>query len=251
MKEAEIFRRMYEESSAVVFFGGAGVSTESGIPDFRSEDGLYKTKWKYPPETILSRSFFLSHPAEFYEFYREKLVVKGAKPNACHLSLKRMEEEGKLKALITQNIDSLHQKAGSKNVLELHGSTAECKCTKCGAHFDGKRLEGGEEIPVCECTGILRPCITLYEEPLKQQVIEESVRAISEADMLIIGGTSLVVYPAASFINYFHGKYLVLINRSPTQADGIASLIVRERIASFFTAVFKLQDVNRISALNQ
>lgn len=238
MNEIESFRQMYEASSYVVFFGGAGVSTESGIADFRSEDGLYNEKWKYPPETILSRSFFVSHPKEFYEFYRAKLLTKNAKPNACHLALKKMEDEGKLKAVITQNIDSLHEKAGSKKVLLLHGTTSKGECTKCKKEYGEDFAEGNSSVPLCECGGILRPCITLYEEALNPDVIRESVKEISSADMLIIGGTSLVVYPAASFINYFRGKYLVVINKLSTHADSFATLVVREKIASFFQKVF-------------
>lgn len=234
-KLIEKLQKMYDESNNIVFFGGAGVSTESGIPDFRSQDGLYNQRWKYPPETIISHSFFEAKPKEFYEFYREKLIIKNAKPNAAHIALAKMEEKGKLKAIVTQNIDGLHQMAGSKVVWELHGSTLRNYCVKCGAFYDvdfiEKQSQTPEGIPRCtKCGGIVKPDVVLYEESLDQKVINGAISAISDADMLIIGGTSLVVYPAASLIDYFSGKYLVLINKSQTQSDRKANLVIHDSI---------------------
>ena len=202
------------KSSRIVFFGGAGVSTESGIPDFRSVDGLYHQKYDYPPETILSHTFWEQNPEEFYRFYRDKLIVKGAKPNAAHLRLAKLEKQGKLKAVVTQNIDGLHQAAGSQVVYELHGSIHRNYCEKCGRFYDAGFVKAAEGVPVCSCGGRIKPDVVLYEEALDGTIIEKAVRAISQADMLIIGGTSLVVYPAAGFIDYFRGKYLVVINKS-------------------------------------
>ena len=202
------------KSSSIVFFGGAGVSTESGIPDFRSVDGLYHQKYDYPPETILSHTFWEENPEEFYRFYRDKLIVKGAKPNAAHLRLAKLEQQGKLRAVVTQNIDGLHQAAGSQVVYELHGSIHRNYCEKCGRFYDAGFVKAAEGVPVCSCGGRIKPDVVLYEEALDGTIIEKAVRAISQADMLIIGGTSLVVYPAAGFIDYFRGKYLVVINKS-------------------------------------
>ena len=231
----ETLRQWVGESSNIVFFGGAGVSTESGIPDFRSVDGLYSQKWKYPPETIISHSFFERDPAEFYRFYREKLVARDAKPNAAHLKLAQWKKEGKLRAILTQNIDGLHQAAGSKEVLELHGSTHRCYCARCRKPYPASYVNDGEGIPLCDCGGIVRPDVVLYEEPLDEDILQRSVMHIRAADMLIIGGTSLAVYPAAGLINYYRGSRLVLVNRGATPRDGDADLIVRGNIGEVFS----------------
>lgn len=228
-------QKIYDESSNIVFFGGAGVSTESGIPDFRSQDGLYAEKWKYPPEVIVSHSFFMGKTKEFYDFYREKLIIHGIKPNAAHIALAKMEEAGKLKAIVTQNIDGLHQAAGSKTVYELHGSVLRNYCMKCGESYDvdfiDKESRTDEGIPRCKkCGGIVKPDVVLYEEGLNQKIIEASVNAIASADTLIIGGTSLVVYPAAGLIDYFRGKHVVLINKSTTASDSKADLVIHDSI---------------------
>ena len=207
------------ESDNIVFFGGAGVSTESGIPDFRSVDGLYNQKWKYPPETILSHSFFEHDPEEYYRFHREKLVIDGVKPNRAHTRLAELEQEGKLKAVITQNIDGLHQAAGSKNVLELHGSILRAYCSRCRKPYDADVINHGQGIPRCSCGGVIRPDIVLYEEPLDDDVIRRAIYYIRNADVLIVGGTSLRVYPAAGLINYYRGNKLVLITRTSTPAE--------------------------------
>ena len=222
-------------SDNIVFFGGAGVSTESGIPDFRSVDGLYNQKWKYPPETILSHSFFERDPEEYYRFHREKLVIDGVKPNRAHTRLAELEEEGKLKAVITQNIDGLHQMAGSKNVLELHGSILRAYCSRCRKPYDADVINHGQGVPRCSCGGVIRPDIVLYEEGLDDDVIMRSIHYIRQADVLIVGGTSLRVYPAAGLINYYRGNKLVLITRSstPTAAD----LVVHGRIGEVFDQI--------------
>lgn len=230
-------RTWIEESSNIVFFGGAGVSTESGIPDFRSVDGLYNQKYKYPPETIISHSFFERDPEEFYRFYRDKLIIKGAKPNAAHLRLAELERQGKLKAVITQNIDGLHQLAGSRNVLELHGSTLRNYCLRCGRTYGVEAIENCTGVPKCTCGGTIRPDVVLYEEGLDSEILQKSVRAIAEADVLIVGGTSLVVYPAAGLINYYRGNKLVLINKSPTAYDSQANLLIGEKIGEVFSQV--------------
>jgi len=218
-------------SSNIVFFGGAGVSTESGIPDFRSQDGLYHMKYKYPPETIISHSFFVHKPEEFYRFYKDKMLAPEAQPNKAHLALARLEQMGKLKAVITQNIDGLHQKAGSKKVLELHGSVLRNHCVKCNAPYSMEYVKNSEGVPRCEkCGGIVKPDVVLYEESLDTEVLEESVSYISNADVLIIGGTSLVVYPAAGLIDYFHGRKLVVINKSATPRDQAADLLIEDSI---------------------
>lgn len=221
---------LIEKSNNIVFFGGAGVSTESGIPDFRSVDGLYSQKFDYPPETMLSHSFFVRHPEEFFRFYREKMLIKGAKPNPAHLRLAALEKEGKLKAVITQNIDGLHQAAGSKKVLELHGSTQRNFCTRCAKSYPPEAVEQCEGVPRCSCGGIIKPDVVLYEEGLDDMVVNEAIRCISQADLLIVGGTSLVVYPAAGLLRFYRGKELVLINKGETSADEIATLILREPI---------------------
>lgn len=218
-------------SDRIVFFGGAGVSTESGIPDFRSVDGLYHQKWAYPPETILSATFFYKNTSEFYRFYREKLIIKGVKPNRAHLKLAELEAKGKLTAVITQNIDGLHQAAGSKRVYELHGSTLRNFCTKCHAPYSIDFIAEAKDIPLCaQCGGLVKPDVVLYEEGLDNDCIEGAVKAIRSADMLIIGGTSLTVYPAAGLINYFSGNKLVLINRDPTPTDSNANLVIHDKI---------------------
>lgn len=227
-------RQWIEESDNIVFFGGAGVSTESGIPDFRSVDGLYNQKWAYPPETILSHTFFEKDPEEFYRFYHEKLVVRGAEPNAAHRKLAELERAGKLKAILTQNIDGLHQAAGSREVLELHGSTHRCYCSACYKPWPAAHMNDCEGVPRCTCGGIVRPDVVLYEEPLDQDILTRSVNYIARADMLIIGGTSLAVYPAAGLIHYYRGHKLVLVNRGATPQDGNADLIVRGNIGQVF-----------------
>ncbi len=230
-------REMIAGSDNIVFFGGAGVSTESGIPDFRSVDGLYNQKWKYPPETILSHSFFESNPEEYYRFHREKLVVEGVKPNQAHLRLAQLEQEGKLKAVITQNIDGLHQAAGSKNVLELHGSILRAYCSRCRKPYPPEKMNYGTGVPRCTCGGVIRPDIVLYEEPLDDDIVRRAIAYIRNADILIIGGTSLNVYPAAGLINYYRGNKLVLINLSETPYDSYADLIIHEKIGQVFSRV--------------
>ena len=224
-------QEIIDQSDNIVFFGGAGVSTESGIPDFRSVDGLYNQKYDYPPETILSRTFFMNKTKEFYKFYRDKLIIHGVKPNKAHIALARLEEKGKLKAVITQNIDGLHQLAGSKNVIELHGSTLRNYCMDCGEAYGIDYIDKADGIPRCEsCGGIIKPDVVLYEEMLDDNAIRSAVSYISKADTLIIGGTSLNVYPAAGFINYFTGKHLVIINKASTPADRNAELVINEPI---------------------
>lgn len=222
------------ESSNIVFFGGAGVSTESGIPDFRSVDGLYHQKWKYPPETILSRSFFDQNPEEYYRFHREKLVIDGVKPNRAHLRLAELEQEGKLQTVITQNIDGLHQAAGSRNVIELHGSILRAYCSRCRRPYPEKSINRGEGVPRCDCGGVIRPDIVLYEEPLEQDNISRAVNYLRKAEVLIIGGTSLNVYPAAGLVNYYRGNKLALINLSETPYDSYADLVIHEKIGEVF-----------------
>lgn len=230
MENIEKLQQMIDESNRIVFFGGAGVSTESNIPDFRSADGLYRQQYKYSPEQIVSHSFFLRYPEEFYDFYKKKMMFLNAKPNKAHLKLAELEAAGKLTAVITQNIDGLHQAAGSKNVLELHGSILRNYCMKCKKNYSAEYVKNSVGIPHCECGGTIRPDVVLYEEGLDSSVIQRSIRAIAEADMLIIGGTSLVVYPAAGFIDYFRGKHLVLINKDATARDVGAELTIHEPI---------------------
>lgn len=228
MYEAETARlqEIIDDSENIVFFGGAGVSTESGIPDFRSADGIYHQQYRYSPEQIVSHSFFMRNTDAFYEFYKEKMMFLEAKPNAAHLKLAQLEAEGKLKTVITQNIDGLHQAAGSKNVWELHGSIHRNYCRKCGKFYDASYVKNADGVPRCECGGLIKPDVVLYEEGLDSGVIEHSIRAICEADTLIIGGTSLVVYPAAGFIDYFRGKHLVVINKSATAKEVRAELTI-------------------------
>lgn len=237
-EKVNVLRDMVAKSSSIVFFGGAGVSTESGIPDFRSVDGLYHQQYAYPPETILSHTFFRKHTEEFYRFYRNKMLYPDAVPNAAHRKLAEWEQEGKLKAVITQNIDGLHHAAGSKTVWELHGSVLRNYCEDCGVFYDMKYIMESEGIPRCEkCGGIVKPDVVLYEEGLDQHTLNEAVKAIKEADMLIIGGTSLAVYPAAGLIDYFLGKYLVLINKASTPRDNMADLVIRDSIGEVLGAL--------------
>ncbi|MBQ3670798.1 MAG: NAD-dependent protein deacylase [Treponema sp.] len=235
-------QQIIDGTSAIVFFGGAGVSTESGIPDFRSRDGLYNQEWKYPPEEIISRSFFDRDPKEFYRFYRKKLIIKDVKPNITHTRLAELEAKGKLRAVVTQNIDGLHQMAGSRRVFELHGSTLRNFCMDChapyGIDFIAESENTDEKIPRCtKCGGIVKPDVVLYEEGLDDDVVNGALKAISEADTLIIGGTSLVVYPAAGFIRYFRGKHLVMINKSETAADASCELVIHDSLGKVFGAL--------------
>ncbi len=219
-------KQWVEESRRIVFFGGAGVSTESGIPDFRSEDGLYRQTYQYPPEQMLSHSFFMSHTEEFFEYYKNQMLVLDVKPNNAHLALAKLEQEGKLTAVVTQNIDGLHQAGGSENVLELHGSIHRNYCMKCHKFYDGAYVKAQPGIPRCSCGGIIKPDVVLYEEALDQDTMNRSVQAISQADLMIIGGTSLVVYPAAGLVQYYRGRRLVLINKGSTSMDGNADLVI-------------------------
>ena len=226
----DMLRTWVGESHNIVFFGGAGVSTESGIPDFRSVDGLYHQKFDYPPETILSHGFFCAHPEEFFRFYREKMLPLEARPNAAHLTLARWEREGRLKAVVTQNIDGLHQAAGSKQVYELHGSVHRNYCEKCGKFYDLDHILHTTGVPRCDCGGVIKPDVVLYEEALNDRVIDGAVNAIAQADLLIVGGTSLNVWPAAGLINYFRGDRLALINKSPVARDLAAGLVITDPI---------------------
>lgn len=225
-EKIEKLQQMIDECRNIVFFGGAGVSTESGIPDFRSVDGLYNQKYDYPPETILSHTFYMKKTEEFYRFYRDKMLCLTAKPNKAHRKLAELEKAGKLSAVITQNIDGLHQAAGSQKVLELHGSVLRNYCTACGKFYDAEYILNSTKTPKCECGHVIKPDVVLYEEGLDQGILSESVRSIQNADMLMIGGTSLAVYPAAGLIDYFNGKYLVVINRSVTAKDKLADLAI-------------------------
>ncbi|MCI8749326.1 MAG: NAD-dependent protein deacylase [Lachnospiraceae bacterium] len=226
-----------EESSNIVFFGGAGVSTESGIPDFRSTDGLYSQTYDYPPETILSHSFFRQKPGEFYKFYRDKMICTDAEPNITHLKLAELEQKGKLKAVITQNIDGLHQKAGSKTVYELHGSVLRNYCMKCHKFYDIDAITSSTDIPICSCGGTIKPDVVLYEEGLDNNTTSSSVAAISDADILIVGGTSLAVYPAAGLLQYYSGNKLVLINKSATPLDSKADLLLQCPLGEVFSQI--------------
>ncbi len=227
-------KKMIDETDNIVFFGGAGVSTESGVPDFRSEDGLYHQHYKYPPEQMLSHTFYERMPEEFFRFYRDKLLVKGIEPNKAHKKLAQWEKEGKLKAVITQNIDGLHQAAGSKEVLELHGSVHRNYCERCGKFYDFDFMADCEGVPYCECGGRIKPDVVLYEEGLDMQIMQKAVDYIANADVLIIGGTSLVVYPAAGLIDYYRGNKLVLVNKSATSRDGQADLVIQGPIGEIF-----------------
>ena len=234
-EQIEKLRKIIENSQNIVFFGGAGVSTESGIPDFRSVDGLYNQKYDYPPETILSHTFYRRKTEEFYRFYRDKMIFLEARPNTAHRKLAQWEEEGKLKAVITQNIDGLHQMAGSKKVLELHGSVLRNYCEECGKFYDAGFILSSEGIPKCECGGGVKPDVVLYEEGLEQQVMQEAVRCIREADVLIVGGTSLAVYPAAGLIDYYQGNKLILINKTATPRDKVADFVLQGCIGEIFS----------------
>jgi NAD-dependent deacetylase len=233
--------KMILEEGNTVFFGGAGVSTESGIPDFRSTDGLYHTEYDYPPEALVSHSFFYQNTEEFYRFYKNKMLFPEAQPNACHKGLAKLEEEGKLRAVITQNIDGLHQKAGSKTVFELHGSVWRNFCTKCKKRHTMYEIMNAKGVPYCECGGLIKPDVVLYEEALEDKTVMGAVRAIANANTLIVGGTSLIVYPAAGLLRYFNGKHLVVINRTPTSADGGAELLFTEDIGKVFADLDKIK----------
>ena len=230
-------KEIVDQSDNIVFFGGAGVSTESGIPDFRSTDGLYHQEYRYPPETILSHTFFRQNPEEFYRFYRAKMLAPHAKPNAAHKKLAQWEKEGKLKAVITQNIDGLHQAAGSKTVLELHGSTLRNYCMKCGRFYDRNAILESTGVPHCECGGVIKPDVVLYEESLNEKVLDGAIRAIAAADLLIVGGTSLAVYPAAGLLQYFRGDALVLINKGATPMDNNADLLIQQPIGQVLGSI--------------
>lgn len=231
-------QQIIDDSENIVFFGGAGVSTESGIPDFRSVDGLYNQKYDYPPEEILSHTFFCNHTDYFYNFYRDKLICTDAEPNPAHLKLAELEKAGKLSAVVTQNIDGLHQKAGSKTIFELHGSTLRNYCTKCGKFFDVDYIADSKGVPKCDkCGGLVKPDVVLYEEGLDNNTVNGAVNAISNADCLIVAGTSLTVYPAAGFIRYFRGKYFVLINRDETAADSSANLVIHDSVGKVLSEI--------------
>lgn len=235
MEQITQLQNIISNAKNIVFFGGAGVSTESGIPDFRSQDGLYNQKYAYPPETILSHTFFIYHTAEFYDFYRDKMLCLDARPNAAHLKLAEWEREGRLSAVVTQNIDGLHQKAGSKNVLELHGSIWRNYCTHCGKSYPVEDIANSKGVPHCSCGGVIKPDVVLYEEGLDGDVLSRSVKHISEADVLIIGGTSLNVYPAAGLIDYFNGKYLVVVNKGAPARKVDGALYIDGKIGEIFS----------------
>lgn len=237
MDKIEKFCKIVKNSRNIVFFGGAGVSTESGIPDFRSVDGLYNQQYDYPPEEILSHTFFMKNTEEFYRFYRNKMLCLDAKPNMAHLKLAELESRGVLKAVVTQNIDGLHQVAGSKNVFELHGSVHRNYCMKCHKEYDARFMLGSEGVPKCSCGGIIKPDVVLYEEALDDDTVTGAVHAIAKADTLIIGGTSLNVYPASGLIRYFRGENLVIINMSPTPTDNNADLLIHEKIGEVFAHI--------------
>ena len=236
----EQLKEIIDKSDNIVFFGGAGVSTESGVPDFRSVDGLYNQEYAYPPETILSHTFYKRNPEEFFRFYRNKMLFPNAEPNNAHKALAKLEEMGKLKAVITQNIDGLHQKAGSKVVYELHGSVYRNHCESCGKFYGFDEVYKMQGIPRCQCSGIIKPDVVLYEEGLEQMTINRLVEAIAKADVLIIGGTSLAVYPAAGLIDYYRGNKLILINKSSTPKDSRANLVIHEPIGEVFSQVVEL-----------
>ena len=237
MTELETLQQYIDQAKRIVFFGGAGVSTESGVPDFRSQDGLYHQQWKYPPETILSHSFFVTKTAEFYDFYQQKMLFLEVQPNGAHKKLAELEAAGKLSAVITQNIDGLHQAAGSKNVLELHGSIHRNRCLKCAKFFPPEYIRDSQGIPKCECCGVIKPEVVLYEEGLDDDVLSAAVHHIRQADTMIIAGTSLTVYPAAGLVHYFRGRHLVLINRDATPMDNRADLVIHNRVGQVFSAL--------------
>ncbi len=233
--EIETLQKWVDESSNIVFFGGAGVSTESGIPDFRSVDGLYHQKFEYPPETIISHSFYEKNPAYFFRFYREKMLPLGFEPNITHKKLAELEQKGKLRAVVTQNIDGLHQKAGSKTVYELHGSVLRNYCTRCRKFYPAEYVKNADGVPLCTCGGIVKPDVVLYEEGLDEQTLQNAVMAIRAADLLIVGGTSLTVYPAAGLLQYYRGSRLVLINRDETPYDSYADLVLHQSLGDVFS----------------
>ena len=230
----EKLQEIIDKANNIVFFGGAGVSTESGIPDFRSKDGLYHMKYKYPPEEILSHSFFMDNPEEFYKFYKDKMNSLNVKPNISHEFLAKLEKAGKLRAIITQNIDGLHTKAGSKNVLELHGTIYKNHCIKCNKEYSAEYVFNSEGVPYCECGGIIKPDVVLYEEALNDFTVMQAINYIKQADVLIVAGTSLTVYPASGLIRYFRGKHLVIINRDTTDYDNMAELVIHEKLGDVF-----------------
>ncbi len=237
-EQHDLLQSIISNAKRLVFFGGAGVSTESGIPDFRSADGLYNQQYDYPPETIISHSFFVKNPKEFYRFYKNKMICLDAKPNSAHLKLAEFEQKGILSAVVTQNIDGLHQLAGSQNVYELHGSVHRNYCMDCGAFYDAKWILQMDGVPHCEkCGGLVKPDVVLYGEGLDNAVVEGALKAISQADVLIVGGTSLNVYPAAGFLHYFHGRHLVIMNRDATQADNMAELVIRDKIGEALSQI--------------
>ena len=235
MDDLLTLQKLIDKAQKIVFFGGAGVSTESGINDFRSKDGLYNQKYDYPPEVYLSRSFFNEHPELFFKFYKDKLNCLNAEPNICHKYLVKLENEGKLKAIITQNIDGLHEKAGSKKVLLLHGTIYKNYCMKCHKSYEAKDIFEKEGIPRCSCGGIIKPDVVLYEENLDEDVVRKAIEAIEDCDLLIVAGTSLVVYPAASFINYYRGDQLVIINKDVTPYDRKANLVINDKLGNVFS----------------
>lgn len=237
MDKIEELKKIIDESNNIVFFGGAGVSTESNIPDFRSTEGLYSQQYDYPPETMLSHTFFINHPEEFFRFHKNKMIFQDALPNKAHIKIAELEKQGKLKAVITQNVDGLHQKAGSKNVLELHGSINRNYCMKCGKEYSLDFIVSSKGVPVCECGGIVRPDVVLYEEALDNRVLSRAMGYIRDAEVLIVGGTSLVVYPAAGLIDYYIRKNLVLINKTSTPMDAKADLIITGSIGEIFSMI--------------
>ena len=234
-QDLEKFQSLIDNAHSIVFFGGAGVSTESGIPDFRSQDGLYNQKYKYPPEEIISHTFFIHRTEEFYEFYKDRMLFLDAEPNITHKTLAKLEKAGKLSAVVTQNIDGLHQRAGSKNVFELHGSVLRNYCTKCRKFYDVNFIKNSKGVPLCSCGGVIKPDVVLYEEGLDMRIVDGAIQAIEDADLLIIAGTSLVVQPAAGLINYYHGKDIVLINKTPTLADYRATITFHEPMGEVFS----------------
>ncbi len=236
-KQTKALNDIIKSSKRAVFFGGAGVSTESGIPDFRSADGIYMMNYRYPPEEILSHMFFMQHTEEFYEFYRKYLCSKGVEPNAAHLKLAELERAGILAAVVTQNIDGLHTKADSKTVYELHGSTLRNHCMKCGKFYDADYVFGSEGVPKCSCGGVIKPDVVLYQEALDEDTVDGAIRAIKDADTLIVAGTSLTVYPAASFIRYFKGNDLIIINRDPTPQDGSFDLVIHDSVGKVLSKI--------------
>lgn len=237
MNETDKLREIIKNAASIVFFGGAGVSTESGIPDFRSADGLYHQHYDYPPEEILSHTFFLNHTEEFYRFYRDKMICTDAKPNAAHRTLAAWEKEGRLKSVVTQNIDGLHQAAGSNRVLELHGSVHRNRCMACGKTYGLDIITSTEGVPHCACGGVIKPDVVLYEEPLDEKTVRSAVADISNCDVLMVAGTSLTVYPAASYIRYFRGDAMVLINRDPTPYDHIADVVIHGKVGEVLSSV--------------